>query len=109
MPVCTRSQSLVSATPLPEFADDGKPLALSLSSSVASGSSKPRLSSLPLNSGAPSSARSSVDPRGEEKDKKKKKKRKRELLEESDVEMGMSRSMDLNINLITLRRFSAGS
>ncbi|KAE9400500.1 hypothetical protein BT96DRAFT_919494 [Gymnopus androsaceus JB14] len=79
-----------SATPLPEFADDGKPLALSLSSSVASGSSKPRLSSLPLNSGAPSSARSSVDPRGEEKDKKKKKKRKRELLEESDVEMDAS-------------------
>ncbi|KAJ4482103.1 histone acetyltransferases subunit 3-domain-containing protein [Lentinula aciculospora] len=59
---------------------DIKPL---FSSSGASGSSKPRLSSHPL-SNVPSSSRSSLDP---EKDKKKKKKRKRDLLEESDMEM----------------------
>ncbi|KAJ3996900.1 histone acetyltransferases subunit 3-domain-containing protein [Lentinula boryana] len=69
-----------SVTPLPDLADDVKPL---LSSLGASGSSKPRLSSHPL-SNVPSSSRSSLDP---EKDKKKKKKRKRDLLEESDTEM----------------------
>lgn len=91
----TRSQSLVSVTPLPESADDGKPLALTLSSSGASSSGKPRHSSHPLNSVAPSSSRSSMDPRGEEKEKKKKKKRKRDLLEDSDVEMGMSQSNEV--------------
>ncbi|KAJ3801575.1 histone acetyltransferases subunit 3-domain-containing protein [Lentinula aff. detonsa] len=70
----------LSVTPLPDLADDVKPL---LSSSGTSGSSKPRLSSHPL-SNVPSSSRSSLDP---EKDKKKKKKRKRDLLEESDIEM----------------------
>ncbi|KAJ3747229.1 hypothetical protein DFH05DRAFT_785222 [Lentinula detonsa] len=77
-----RSHNVVSVTPLPDLADDLKPL---LSSSGTSGSSKPRLSSHPL-SNVPSSSRSSLDP---EKDKKKKKKRKRDLLEESDIEMGM--------------------
>ncbi|KAF5385649.1 hypothetical protein D9757_005486 [Collybiopsis confluens] len=73
-----------SATPMPDSVDDNKPLALALSASSVSGSSKPRISSHPLNSnsGAPSSSRSSVDP-----EKKKKKKRKRDTLEDSDIEM----------------------
>ncbi|KIK52091.1 hypothetical protein GYMLUDRAFT_233775 [Collybiopsis luxurians FD-317 M1] len=72
-----------SVTPMPDSADDSKPLASTLSSS-SMGSTKQRMSSHPLNSnsGAPSSSRSSVDP-----EKKKKKKRKRDMLEDSDIEM----------------------
>ncbi|KAF9077773.1 histone acetyltransferases subunit 3-domain-containing protein [Rhodocollybia butyracea] len=69
-----------SATPIPDSVDDNKPLASKFSASVASGSGKPRPSSLPLN-GGPSSSRSSLDP----ENKKKKKKRKRD--EESDIDL----------------------